>query len=75
MAWDWQQVVALACVVGAVFLLFRRARRLWNGAPGGGCGSGCSSCSAKDTLSQLERKPLVTLDLRRPEKPGDLPDR
>jgi hypothetical protein len=68
MAWDWQQVVAVACVAGAVYLLCLRVRRWWKSAAEGGCGSGCSTCSAKDALTQLERKPLVTLDLRQPEK-------
>jgi hypothetical protein len=67
MTWDWQQVVALACVAGAVFLLGRRVHRWWKGAADGGCATGCQTCAVKDPASAPARKPLVTLDLRQPE--------
>jgi hypothetical protein len=71
MTWDWQQVVAVACVIGAVCLLCRRVYSWWKAADGAGCGSGCSTCSAKDSLVAVNSKPLVALDLRRPEKSAD----
>jgi hypothetical protein len=67
MTWDWQQIVALACVAGAALLLCRRVIRLWKGSAEGGCGSGCQTCAVKDPASGPARKPLVTLDLRPPE--------
>jgi hypothetical protein len=69
---DWQQVAALVCVAGAVFVLTFRAARLWKGRAGGGCGSGCHSCPTNASADQgmtLKQgttiKPLVTLDVIR----------
>jgi hypothetical protein len=66
MTWDWQQITALICVAGAVFLLARRVQRWWSAPAEGGCGSGCQSCAVKDA-SAPALKPLVTLDLGPPD--------
>jgi hypothetical protein len=62
MTWDWQQIVALAFVAGAVFLLARRAYRWWTDSTATGCASGCQSCALKDSAAPA-RKPLVALSL------------
>ncbi len=55
---DWQIVVSLLIVGGAVFILLRACVRLFSGHSAGGCGSaGCSDCSADGA----DRKELVTL--------------
>jgi hypothetical protein len=69
MTWDWQQIVALICVAGAVVLLARRVLRWWSAPAESGCGSGCQSCAVKDA-SAPSVKPLVTLNLR----PSDVRD-
>jgi hypothetical protein len=75
MTWDWQQVVALACVAGAVLLLGRRVQKWWKGSAGGGCGTGCQTCAVNDSASSPARKPLVTLDLRPPKSVDTPPNR
>lgn len=47
MSFDWQTMIALACVAMAALFLARRAQRLFAG--GGGCGGGCGSCAAKSS--------------------------
>ncbi|HEX4073591.1 MAG TPA: hypothetical protein VHX68_20595 [Planctomycetaceae bacterium] len=69
---DWQIVVALACVAGAVFILARRVHGWWKGGAGGGCGSGCQTCSVKDSSAPAV-KPLVTLELGRPKSTNGRP--
>ncbi len=61
--WDWQTVIALACVAGAgVFI----ARRCWQylHPVEGGCGGGCAGCGSSKTGSVGE---VVTLSLPGPK--------
>jgi hypothetical protein len=74
MTWDWQQIVALACVAGAIFLLGRRVRGWWKGSSAGGCASGCATCSVKNASAPVS-KPLVTLSLSQRNPGESLPDR
>jgi hypothetical protein len=62
MTWDWQQIVALAFVAGAVFLLGRRAYRWWKGSTAIGCATGCQTCAMKEP-SAPAGKPLVALSV------------
>ena len=55
--WDWQIVLALGCVAGAVTFLIQRLRRFVAGASRG-CGSAsCSGCpsAAPRPLVQIDR--------------------
>jgi hypothetical protein len=60
----WQQIAALIVVAGAAVVLWLRARRLWKGKPGAGCGSGCDSCAVAH--GGATARPLVNLDLQSP---------
>jgi FeoB-associated Cys-rich membrane protein len=71
MTGNWQIIVALACVAGAVMLLTRRAWRLWKGRSAG-CGSGCQSCPAgQATEERTAVKPLVTLNVSLRDRESD----
>jgi len=61
---NWQPILALVCVAGAVILLIRRAVRLWTGRSGCGCDSGgCEDCPSSGLESQgVVRKELVSLE-------------
>ena len=69
---NWQPILALVCVAGAVILLIRRTIRLWTGHGGCGCESGgCQKCPSNEADPQgIVRKNLVSLD--RSPKPRDL---
>jgi len=66
---DWQVIVALLCVGGALAMLARRVLALWRGggAKHGGCGtSACGGCSPSGPAQQVnlgKARPLVELDL------------
>jgi hypothetical protein len=62
MTWDWQQIVALAFVAAAAFLLVRRSYRWWKDSTASGCAAGCSTCALKDASAPVH-KPLVALNL------------
>ncbi|MBX3443351.1 MAG: FeoB-associated Cys-rich membrane protein [Planctomyces sp.] len=72
---DWQTIVALACVLGAAGWWVRRLTRP---APAdSGCGTGCGTCPSGGAVGRRsgarpgESLPLVNLDLpRRGESPG-----
>ena len=57
--WDWQTVVALACVAGAGALIARRCWRYLHPVEGG-CGGGCVGCGSSKAGSAGE---MVTLSL------------
>ena len=62
MTWDWQLVVALACVSAALFVLGRRTWQFWKNASRGKCG-GCSACPVQEGSTIPQSKPLIMLDL------------
>ena len=62
---DAQTVAALAIVVVAAAVLFRRGIQVMRGDKG--CGSGCGSCPGGKTLAKPDVNGFVPLDdLRRP---------
>ncbi|MEX0716117.1 MAG: hypothetical protein WD066_06005 [Planctomycetaceae bacterium] len=63
MHFDWQTIIALACVAAALAFLARRALGLFGRQ--GGCGTGgCGSCPSKSVESERgTARPFVPLDL------------
>lgn len=68
---DWQTLIALVCVLGAVAVI---VRRVWGflHPVGNGCGGGCVGCGSK---GQAADAGLVTLSLpqSRDAAHGDIP--
>ncbi len=59
--WNWQLTVALLSVAAAVFVLVRRATRLFGGQRAGRCG--CGTCPSADSSPGTgKRKPFVPVD-------------
>lgn len=62
--WDWQLIVAVLIVAGAVAFLLRRLRRLLTNSSRGGCG-GCAGKASGET--GVRKLPLVSLEQQPPE--------
>ena len=57
---NWQLILALVFVAGAVFVLVRRAWRLWRNTTG----TGCAACpGAGDGSANARQKPFVSVEM------------
>jgi hypothetical protein len=67
--WDWQTLIALACLALAAGWWLRRACR-WASNTKAGCASGCGHCAAP----KADNAPMVSTDeLMRFDSPRKIP--
>lgn len=69
-----QTLVAVVCVVVAMFVLARHAIAAWRGISIGGCGGGCHGCGGKvNTPPKSSKFPLPVIEILSEQDRGQLP--